>query len=108
MYTAGTYPQKHVEVIRKVSVTQRGAPNYHADPRLYDVATSFPDLWVSTVGATVGSRLEEPSEMIESALEKYSQINKPITVGATLVTHPCSYTHHRFDPSHMLLWLLAH
>lgn len=61
MYAAGTFPKKHVEVICQVIVTQRGAPNYHVDPRLYDVATSYHELQGSMLGSNSRSKVRGAS-----------------------------------------------
>lgn len=57
MYAAGSRLQKHVDVIRKVSAAQTVALNYCVDPWLYDVVTSFPDLWGSGMGSQAGVKV---------------------------------------------------
>lgn len=76
-------PKKHVEVMRKVSVAQGGGLNYHGDPRLYDVATSFPDLWGGVAGSRGGSKvkgafrswLRVRSEIFSSIIHLFYEIN---------------------------------
>lgn len=57
MYAAGSRLQNHVDVIRKVSAAQTVALNYCVDPRLYDMATSFPDPWGGVMGSQAGVRV---------------------------------------------------
>lgn len=57
MYAAGSRFKKHVDVIRKVSAAQTVALNYYVKLQLYEMATSFPDLWGDVMGSLGGVKV---------------------------------------------------